>query len=215
MKLKIDYVAVTEHNNLEGAIQFKEYCNQRGGLLNVILGEEIMTTEGEIIGLYLTHEIKPFMTPEETVNEIKKQGGIVYVPHPYDLKRYTTVLREDAIRRLSTQIDCIECHNGRNISREYDFRQNEIADKYKIKKVIGSDAHTIFEVGRNYMTSSFSLDTAQDFLVALDTFKFFPSECRVWCHQLTRIDRGIKLIQNGDINGLCHVIIKKFKGRKS
>ena len=92
-----------------------------------------------------------------------------------------------------------------------------ISDKMKlqIKKVIGSDAHTIFEVGRNYMTSSFSLDTAQDFLEALDTFKFYPSECRKWCHQLTRIDRGIKLIQKGDINGLCHAIIKKFKGRKS
>lgn len=65
------------------------------------------------------------------------------------------------------------------------------------------------------MTSSFSLDTAQHFLAALDTFKFWPSECRKWCHQLTRIERGIKLIQKGDINGLCHAIIKKFKGRKS
>lgn len=215
MKNKIDYIAITEHNNLQGALQFKKYCESRNKHLKVILGEEIMTTEGEIIGLYLTREIKPFMTPEETVNEIKKQEGIVYVPHPYDLKRYKTVLREDAIRRLSTQIDCIECHNGRNISKEYDFRQNEIADKYKIKKVIGSDAHTIFEVGRNYMMSSFSLDTAQDFLEALDTFKFCPSECREWCHQLTRIDRGIKLIQKGDINGFCRAIAKKFKRRKS
>lgn len=215
LKEKIDYITITEHNNLKGALAFKKYCEKRDAPLKVIQGEEIMTTEGEIIGLYLTHEIRPFMTPEETINEIKKQGGIVYVPHPYDLKRYKTVLHEDAIRRLASQIDCIECHNGRNISTEYDIHQNAIADKYNIKKVIGSDAHTIFEVGRNYMMSSIPVDTAQDFIKSLDGLQFHPNKCKKWCHQLTRIDRLIKLILKGDINGLCHVIAKKFKRRKS
>ena len=69
-----------------------------------------MTTAGEIIGLYINEHINSGMSPEETVAEIKRQGGIVYVPHPYDEKRYKTVLKEPYIEKLQSQIDCIEVH---------------------------------------------------------------------------------------------------------
>ncbi|WP_288803430.1 PHP domain-containing protein [uncultured Dialister sp.] len=215
LKKGINYIAVTEHNNAEGALQFKRYCERHGNRLKVIIGEEIMTTEGEIIGLYLDHTIKPLQSPEQTVASIREQGGIVYVPHPYDLKRYKTVLKESAIRCLADQIDCIECHNGRNISKDFDRKQTEIAEKYGITKVIGADAHTIFEVGYNYMETDRPLNSANDFKAALGEMKFHPRDCKKWCHQLTRVDRVVKMIQKGDLNGLCHVVLKKFKRRKS
>ena len=112
----ITHITITEHNNLKGALAFKEYCERKGNKLHVILGEEVMTTAGEIIGLYINEPINSGMSPEETVAEIKRQGGIVYVPHPYDEKRYKTVLKEPYIEKLQSQIDCIEVHNGRNIS---------------------------------------------------------------------------------------------------
>ena len=96
---KITHIAITEHNNIRGGIAFKEYCRKRGEKINVIVGEEIMTNEGEIIGLFLEKEIESGLSPEETINKIKEQNGIVYVPHPYDEKRNKTVLTKDAIRR--------------------------------------------------------------------------------------------------------------------
>lgn len=213
LHMGINYIAITEHNNIQGALAFKTYCDNRGGLLKVIIGEEIMTTEGEIIGLYIKDEISPAQTPEKTIDDIKEQGGIVYVPHPYDLKRYRTVLKEDAISRLKDRIDCIEVHNGRNILKEYDQRQNEIAEKYGIKKIIGADAHTIFEIGKNYMESDIAVDSAECFKKALDNMIFTPSGCKNWYHTLTKVDRGIKLVKQGAINELCRIILRKFKSR--
>lgn len=213
-KCGIDYIAITEHNNIDGAKAFQAYCEKRGGKLKVILGEEVMTDSGEIIGLYIHENIKPLMTPEETIQEIKRQGGVVYVPHPYDEKRYKTVLKEIYIEKYKEEIDCIECHNGRNISTRFDEKQKEIAEKYKIRKIIGSDAHTIFEVGRNYMLMASAPDSADAFREALASADFHPAPCVSFCHQITRIDRLLKLLSKGDYRELYQIIHKKLRGKK-
>lgn len=83
----IRYIAITEHNNLRGAEAFASFCRKRGNKVSVIKGEEIFTSQGEIIGLFLDSEIEPGLSPEETILRIREQNGIVYVPHPYDQKR--------------------------------------------------------------------------------------------------------------------------------
>lgn len=210
LKCGIQYVAITEHNNIIGAKRFQEYCRKRGDKLKVILGEEIMTTGGEIIGLYLRDNIQPMMTPEETVQEIMRQGGLVYIPHPYDEKRYKTVLKEQYISELQHQIDCMECHNGRNVSPLFDQMQSELAEKYSIPKVIGADAHTIFEIGRNYMEMTCAPDDKISFLHALNDVTFSSEDCLKICHQLTRIDRILKFILKGDFYGLFRAFTRKF-----
>lgn len=206
----IKYIAITEHNNIQGAKAFQAYCKKRGSRLKVILGEEILTTEGEIIGLYI-HECIPAMrTPAETVKLIKEQGGLVYIPHPYDEKRYKTVLKERYISELKDQIDCIECHNGRNLSERYDTEQCRIAEKYDIPKVIGADAHTYFEVSRNYMEMDVPPDSKEAFLTALQSVSFYPSPCLSFCHKLTRLDRIIQFVLKGDFCGLFRAVIRKF-----
>ena len=87
----IDAIAICEHNNILGALKFKEYCSKRKNKVFVIVGEEIMTSSGEIIGLYLNEEIPAGLSCDETIDRIINQGGVVYVPHPYDekeLKQY-------------------------------------------------------------------------------------------------------------------------------
>lgn len=210
VKQGIQYIAITEHNNIRGAQEFQEYCIKRGNRIKVILGEEIMTTGGEIIGLYIHDNIPAMRTPAETVKMIKDQGGIVYIPHPYDEKRHKTVLKEKYICELKDQIDCIECHNGRNISERYDIEQRCIAEKYDIPKVIGADAHTYFEVGRNYMEMDFPPDNKENFLEALQSVSLFPAPCLSFCHQLTRVDRIIQFLLKGDFHGLFRTIIRKL-----
>lgn len=208
---KIDWIAVTEHNNICGALRFKEFCERHGGKVKVIVGEEIMTESGEIIGLYLREQISPGLSVKETIELIKKQDGIVYVPHPYDEKRRKTVLLEREIELNKKNIDCIECHNGRNISKQYDAKQTEIADRYNITKVIGSDAHTVLEIGRNYMKISTEPNDAQAFKNAIISAELHTKNCIKFCHTITKAARLIKLIGQGEWDELRRVVYKKVK----
>src|SRR5690606_3298386 len=99
---KIDIVGITDHNEIKGAQEFKKFLEKFG--IKVIVGEEIFSSKGEIIGLFLSEKIEPGMSPRDTMLEIKKQGGLVYIPHPYDEKRYKTVLAEEEIEKNSDLI---------------------------------------------------------------------------------------------------------------
>ena len=210
MARKINYIAVTEHNNIDGAIAFKHYCEKRGNKLKVIIGEEIMTDNGEIIGLYLKETVPAGMSTADTIQKIKEQGGIVYVPHPYDEKRAKTVLCETALTENLDEIDCIECHNGRNISQSFDKKQTEIADKYNLTKVIGSDAHTLLEIGRNYMEIDIEPSDADHFRDAIKMAKFHQVKCIRICHQITKAARVIKIVKRGAWDELYRIVNRKF-----
>lgn len=213
-KNAIDYIAITDHNNIDGAIAFEKYCLQKTAAVKVIVGEEIMTSEGEIIGLYITDNIPPYMSAEETINEIKRQNGIIYVPHPYEEKRKKSVLKEYIIKQWRNSIDCIECWNGRNYEKSYADRQEEIANRYHITKVIGSDAHTPFEIGKNTMCFDIEPKTREDFCKCIKNADFCKDEIGNYVHNITKIDRLIKLLFMGEWNELCRVIIGKIKGNK-
>lgn len=207
----INCIAITEHNNIEGAIKFREYCQKRKSDLCVIVGEEIMTESGEIIGLYLQNEISQGLSCEATIAQIIEQKGIVYIPHPYDAKRKKTVLKEECIKKFASVIDCIECHNGRNVSPLYDKKQQEIATKYGIKKVIGSDAHTFWEIGRNYMSVENIPDTPEKFRSAISTATFHEKKCIKLCHQITRVAKLIRIIEKGKIDELYRIVDNRFR----
>ena len=209
---RIDWVAITEHNNIDGALNFKKFCEKHGKKVNVIVGEEILTTKGEIIGLYLTENIPPLLSPTETIDRVKKQGGVVYVPHPYDEKRYKTVLSEEDIKLNKDRIDCIEIYNGRNVSHEYAIKQREIAEKYDLPFVVGSDAHTWIEIGRIYMLCpEMDLSTAENFKKLLTEVKFETKPCIKISHQITKVAKLFKLLVRGNINELCRIIFKKLE----
>lgn len=204
---KIRYIAITDHNEIKGAKKYAKFLKIHG--INAIIGEEIFTKDGEIIGLFLKDKISPGLSAENTIKEIKKQNGIVYVPHPYDEKRKDTVIRPEVLDRIYKDVDLIECHNGRNIREEYSFKQNEIADKYKIIKVVGSDAHTFYEVGRNYcLVNSISRDNLVDEIKNAD---FCKKKCIKFAHFNTKIARLFKIIKGGKWNELSRIINKKFK----
>lgn len=208
---KISVVGITDHNEIEGALNFKKFLEKFN--IKVIVGEEIFTTDGEIIGLFLKNRIPPFLTPEETIKRIKAQEGIVYIPHPYDEKRYRTVLPIKEIAKNKNKIDIIECHNGRNISSFFSEKQNEIADKFKKFKLVGSDAHTFIELGRNFNIIE-SFDTKEEFLKNLKNVKFQKKDCLKISHQITKLVRIIKLLKLGEIDELFRIIKKKCKRGK-
>lgn len=207
----IDWIAITEHNNIQGAIEFKKYCEKKKNKLHVIIGEEIMTTDGEVIGLYLKNEISSGLSCEETMDKICSQGGIVYIPHPYDEKRAKTVLKEECIRNNRSRIDCIECYNGRNISDRYALKQTEIAEKYGLTSVIGSDAHTVFEIGRNYMMVNCIPDSPENFKRALDNVTFHKKKCLQFSHYITKVVKLFRIVKKGNFNEIYRIVEKRYR----
>lgn len=210
---QIGCIAITDHNTIKGAVEFKKYCELRKRGPYVIIGEEIMTSRGEVIGLYLKEEIPPGLTPEVTIRKIKKQGGIVYIPHPYDEKRQRTVMPFPDLEKNTLLIDCIECYNGRNISAEYGQKQMEVALRLAGIKVIGSDAHTFLELGRNYMSiENGYLSKPEYFLSEVQKAKFHEAPCLRVAHRITKLAKMMKFISKGDIYGLFRVINGKLRG---
>ena len=211
LKLKrINCIAVTDHNEIYGAVKYKEKLSKHS--ISVIIGEEIFSSDGEIIGLFLKEKIPANLTAEETVKRIKEQGGIVYVPHPYDNKRAKTVLKKEKISKLKKEIDFIEIHNGRNISDEYSIMQEKIQKEYNINPIIGSDAHTFYELGRNYCIVN-SIDK-NDIVESIINAEFKKKKCIKFAHFNTKIAKLIKLIKGGNVNEIFRIINKRLKKSK-
>lgn len=207
---KIDAIAITDHNTISGAIKYKPLLLKHH--IDVIVSEEISTKEGEIIGLYLKKRVEPNLSVEETVQEIKKQDGLIYIPHPYDLKRQKSVISSNALKRIKNDVDFIECHNGRNAEEIYSKIQNEIAEKLNLRKIIGSDAHTFYELGRNYcLVDSYN---KKDLVKTIENAKFFPKKSIKIAHINTKIVKLIKIIKAGNLNEISGIIQKKFISRK-
>lgn len=208
---RIDVVAITDHNEIKGALKFKAFLERYS--IKVIIGEEIFSSKGEIIGLFINTKISPGKSPRDTMIEIKKQGGIVYIPHPYDEKRYKTVLVEEEIQKNQDLIDVIEIHNGRNIKGYFSDIQLEIANRYSVAKAVGSDAHTFLELGRNYNVME-DFKGAQEFKDNLQSAQYVQRDCLQVAHHITKFARVFKLIKRGKYSELYRIINKKFGNRK-
>lgn len=204
---KVDCIAITDHNEIEGALSFRSFLGKHG--IDVIVGEEIFTSEGEIIGLFLSDKIEPGLSPENTIKEIRRQNGIVYVPHPYDEKRCGTVLSTSAQFRLAKEFDCMEVHNGRNVKREFSAKQEEIARALNQMAVVGGDSHCGFEVGRNCCLTGDPF-SRESFCEVLNEAIFVTSGCHPFSHLATRMVRAMKMIAKGDISGVCRILSRKL-----
>jgi predicted metal-dependent phosphoesterase TrpH len=129
-------IAVTDHNEISGALDARAKANG----LKVIVGEEVKTAEqGEVIGLFIEEKIPRGLTLQETIAEIKRQGGLVYVPHPFD--RMHSVPDYKHLLDVLESIDAIEVFNPRVAIMEFNDEAVRFAAKYRIPAGAGSDAH--------------------------------------------------------------------------
>jgi hypothetical protein len=155
----IDCVAVTDHNTIRGALAVRELADFR-----VIVGEEIRSADGEIIGLFLTEEVPRGLPAEESIERVKGQGGLVGIPHPYD--RLRSALRHEEMLRLAERIDFIEALNARIVFPGNNDKARRFAREHGLAISAGSDAHSPRELGRTYVEMR-EFEGAPDFLEAL------------------------------------------------
>jgi predicted metal-dependent phosphoesterase TrpH len=142
----LDVVCATDHNTIEGALRLREASDG----FRVVVGEEISSRDGEIIGLFLEQAIPRDLSAEETIDRIHAQGGLVSVPHPYSHNRIYRIRRE-ALERVWPTIDAIEVFNAREAIAGDNRRALAFAQEHEIPGAVGSDAHRPWEIGRAYL----------------------------------------------------------------
>jgi predicted metal-dependent phosphoesterase TrpH len=160
----INCIAVTDHNEIEGAFVIQKLAADEGKL-KVIVGEEVKTAEGEIIGLFLKEFVPRDLSPEDTVAAIHAQGGLAVVPHPYDIFR-RSVIKKDALERVKEQVDAIEGFNCRNIMSRHDEKAKALASSVTKPMTLGTDSHSTWELGGACLEMD-DFETPQELLLAL------------------------------------------------
>lgn len=142
----LDYVAITDHNSIKTALKIQEELGDLGS--RIIIGSEVMTTMGEVIGLFLRDDVAAGMSPVETAKAIHSQGGLVYVPHPFETVR--SGLQAPAMNDIEPYVDIVEVWNGRAIVGSRTSVSKLWARQNEKSAAASSDAHGRFGWGYTY-----------------------------------------------------------------
>jgi predicted metal-dependent phosphoesterase TrpH len=137
----LDRLVITDHNSIQGAVAAQKLDPQL-----VIVGEEIMTTRGEILAAFVKEEIPAGLTPQATIKILKEQGAFISVSHPFDRHRKGGWEEKDLLEIIH-QVDAIEIFNSRCMNPMFNVQAKQFAEKYNLAGTVGSDAHAAFEVG--------------------------------------------------------------------
>jgi predicted metal-dependent phosphoesterase TrpH len=158
-------IAITDHNSFGGALEALELA--RGRRLVVIAGEEMKTDrQGEVIGLFLTDEIPRGLSFDETVAAIRTQGGLVYLPHPFD--RRHAIPDPATLHRHLADIDVFEVYNARLLFETYNDEALRFARKYNLTMGAGSDAHVLPGLGTGVVRMR-AFRNPEEFMISLRT----------------------------------------------
>ena len=184
----LDVVCATDHNTIEGALRLREHASG----FRVIIGEEVSSRDGEIIGLFLEEAVPRGLSAEETIRRIHAQGGLVCVPHPFSHNRIYH-LRRDVLERVWPTIDAIEIFNAREALASDNRRAAAFAKEHDIPGAAGSDAHRPWELGSTYLSCD-DFSGRDDFIASV---RGSTVEGRLAGHSIhfwTRYDKLVKWV---------------------
>jgi predicted metal-dependent phosphoesterase TrpH len=192
----LDAIAVCDHGTVEVALAMQAALAAIESDFLVIAGEEIRTTEGEIIGFFLDETVPQGLSPEVTVQRIVAQGGVVCIPHPFDRFRRSPLSRQ-ALDRIADRIDAVEGLNARNLAHADDSAARGWASSRGMPCIAGSDAHTYSEIGRA-RTNLPVFDSAVTLLQALPHSAILGGHSNPAVHLVTAVR---KRLQRNDADG--------------
>lgn len=138
----IDRVVITDHNDTAGALEAHSLDPQR-----VIIGEEIMTTRGELLAIFVKERLPSGLDPLEALSRLREQGAFISVSHPFDATRNGS-WQLDHLVAISAYVDAIEVFNSRCLAPQANKLAQDFAAQHQLNGTVGSDAHTLRELGR-------------------------------------------------------------------
>ena len=184
----LTHVCITNHNNVEGAVAVRDKARELGldDRIEVILGEEVSTTDGEVVGIFLTKTIPRGLSANETADEIHRQGGLVSIPHPFDPFRGSHI-REGPLRNLAEtgKIDAIEVFNCRVTLQRHNEEAADFARRYGIPGIAASDSHSSFEIAMAFNALP-PFSSAAELRAGLAENEWHASRSSVFIHATTR-----------------------------
>ena len=169
----LDAVAIMDHDVIEGAFEFRRLSQEataRGEWApRVLVGEEVRTSGGEICGLFLSEWVPDHLSPLETMRLIREQGGLVYVPHPFDLLKFKR-LKAKQLESLAGTIDIIEAFNGKPRLPLANRLAARFLDRHDFPRAAGSDSHEPTHLGTVFVEME-EFEGAEDLLAKLPSGK--------------------------------------------
>jgi predicted metal-dependent phosphoesterase TrpH len=187
----LTHLAITDHDRIDGAQTGRALAADIAPGLTVIVGEEIRTTDGDLIALFLDEAVPPGLSAADAIAAVREQGGLVGIPHPFDRFR-GSLLRTARLERLVDDVDWIEAHNARVAVGNGNVRAAELAHASGRPGIAVSDAHSAFEVGVAYTALDGDPSTADGLLAALPSAQLVTGRASFYVRLLTPLAKGIQ-----------------------
>jgi predicted metal-dependent phosphoesterase TrpH len=162
-KRGLTHLAVTDNDRIDGALRARDAAPPG---LTVIVGEEVKTADGDLIAVFLEHAVAPHRSAGETIADIREQGGLVGIPHPFDRFR-GSMLKDPRLEAMAELVDWVEVHNARIVGGGGNQRAAEFAHEHGLPGVAASDAHSTVEVAVAYNVMEGDPSTPAGLLAAL------------------------------------------------
>ncbi len=179
-ELGINCIAIADHGTAEGALEMQKIAP-----FKVIVAEEILTTQGEIMGMFLKATIPSGITPEQAIKCIRAQDGLVNIPHPFETIR-GSALKDQTIEEIAEEIDLMEVLNSRSPFPANSNKARDFAARHGIPGGAGSDAHTINEIGHAYIEIP-EFNSKEEFLKALAQGRIYGRHSGIFVHLLQHL----------------------------
>ncbi len=190
----ITHLAITDHDRIEGALRARDAAPDG---LTVIVGEEVKTADGDLIALFLESAVSPGKPARETIAEVRDQGGLVGIPHPFD-KHRGSMFNDPRLEGIGGLVDWVEAHNARVVGGSGNERAAAFARELGLPGIAVSDAHSSLEVGVAYTALDGDPSTPEGLLAALATLvtlDLVPGRATYFVRLWTPVAKGIQRIR--------------------
>ena len=187
----LTHLAITDHDRIEGAVAAREIARTAAPELTVIVGQEVRTRDGDLIGAFLEKDIPSDLPPAEAIAEIRAQGGLVGIPHPFDRFR-GSLLTDEVLAGVAPLVDWVETHNARIMVGKGNEQAAAFALANDLPGVAVSDAHSAMEIGVAYVALDGDPSTPAGLLAALRSAELVSGRATYFVRAVTPI---AKLIQ--------------------
>ena len=181
----LTHLAITDHDKIDGALRGRDAAPDG---LTVIVGEEIRTADGDLIALFLERAVAPHQSAHATIEQVREQGGLVGIPHPFDRFR-GSMLKDPRLEAIGTLVDWVEAHNARVVGGTGNERAAEFARELGLPGVAVSDAHSTIEVGVAYTVLDGDPSTPEGLLAALTSVELVTGRASYIVRTLTPMSK--------------------------